>query len=258
MKLGIFDSGAGGLSVLDSLLKMQLFQEVVYYGDTARLPYGTKHPTSIIDFSLQALDFFIQQKVDIIVVACNTASAYALDAMQKKCPFIPIIGVIKSGILAITNKLKNLDSKILILATKATINSRIYQKGLQELGYTNLTSIATSLLVPLVEENIFQGPIVNEVLKYYFKNLDFIPDAIVLGCTHFPLLSQAISSFFDHKSLLVHSGEAIAQYLYTILPHVSKSSNTTLEFFASSDVVGLKNTAQKWLDLSSYKNLTIL
>lgn len=256
MRLGIFDSGAGGLSILDKILQANVFDEIIYYGDTARLPYGTKHPSSIIQFSLEALEFLIQKNVDMIIVACNTASAHALQAMQESCKNIPIIGVIKPGILAITNKIHNLDSKILILATKATINSQVYQKELQALGYNNITAIATSLFVPLVEENIFEGALVEETLKYYFKAIDFTPDAIILGCTHFPLLSKPIAHYFHNKSLLIHSGEAILEYISTITT-LKNTPNTTLSFFASSDVAGLQTTAKKWLNFNSYKNLTL-
>lgn len=253
MKLGIFDSGAGGLSVLKNILEARIFENIVYYGDTARLPYGTKHPSSIAKFSLEALDFFHQQQTDMIIVACNTASAYGLKSMQEKSK-IPIIGVIEPGILALQNRIKDLDTKILILATKATIQSKQYQNHLVKLGYHNLTAIATSLFVPLVEENIFEGKILDEVMNFYFKDICFIPDAIILGCTHFPLLAKSISNYFNHKSILIHSGEAIVEFIQK-QKKFSKTPTTTLEFYASSDVDTLKQTADKWLNLSHYSFL---
>ncbi|STP12748.1 glutamate racemase [Helicobacter mustelae] len=309
LKLGIFDSGAGGLSVLEHVLRAEIFDSIIYYGDTARLPYGTKHPDSIICFCLEALEFLLVQNVDMIIVACNTASAHALDAMQKAAPKIPIIGVIEPGILAIKNRLKNLDAKILVLGTKATIQSAQYQRHLEKLGYSNITAIPTSLFVSLVEEGIFEGPLVEECLRYYFGGIDFVPDAIILGCTHFPLLQKPIAAYFQNKSLLIHAGEAIVQYITqnshllfeskksrSLLstkagivgdlvdgahkldhktcnkaaqiktPHarnlnarannLPRCNHTTLQFYASSDEKGLKNTAQNWL--SSAKNFTIL
>lgn len=253
MKLGIFDSGTGGLSILKNILQAQIFEEIIYYGDTARLPYGTKHPSSIIAFSLQALDFFKQHQIDILVIACNTASAYALKSMQEKSA-IPIIGVIQSGIKALQNKIPNRNSKILILATKATIQSQEYQKQLQNLGYFQLTPIAPSLFVPLVEENIFEGELLKAVMDFYFKDIHFTPDAIILGCTHFPLIANAIATYFDNKSILIHSGETIIQSIQEVI-EVSKTPNTKLHFFASSDVEGLKQTAQNWLNLQSYSFL---
>lgn len=253
MKLGIFDSGAGGLSVLKSIIESRIFDSMIYYGDTARLPYGTKDPQSIINFSLEALDFFDSQKIDMLVVACNTASAHALKAMQSKSK-IPIIGVIEPGIKALQNKITNQDARILILATKATIQSGQYQDRLKALGYKNLYAIAPSLFVPLVEENIFDGKILEEVMDFYFKPIDFIPDAIILGCTHFPLLANAISQYFQNKSILIHSGEAIVDFIKHKIP-TQNASTTTLKFFASSDVESLKKTAKKWLDFPNYSFL---
>ena len=255
MKLGIFDSGAGGLSILKNVLEARIFEEIIYYGDTARLPYGTKHPSSVVAFSLEALEFLQSHSVDFIIVACNTASAHALPHLQKHST-TPIIGVIESGIKALQNKIQNPDANILILATKATIQSKQYQTRLKSLGYHNLTSIATSLFVPLVEENIFSGKLLEETMRFYFKDLTRAPDAIILGCTHFPLIAESISSFFHHQSTLIHSGEAIVPTIMENLPcKVGQAEQTKLEFFASSDADGLKNTAQAWLNLDSYSFL---
>ena len=123
MKIGVFDSGIGGLSVLKSIVEARLFNEIIYYGDTARVPYGTKDKDTIIRFSLEALDFFNQHNIDILIVACNTASAYALTNMQKNATY-PIIGVIEPGVLALSNKIQDKSKNILIIATKATTTSK--------------------------------------------------------------------------------------------------------------------------------------
>ncbi len=253
MKLGIFDSGAGGLSILKNILEAQFFEEIIYYGDTARLPYGTKHPSSIIQFSLEALEFFHTHQVDLLIIACNTASAYALKSMQEQSK-IPIIGVVQSGIKALQNKIPQRQAKILILATRATIASKAYQNHLELLGYHHITAIAPSLFVPLVEENIFEGELLDATMHYYFKELCFIPDGIILGCTHFPLIAPAIKQYFHHQSILIHSGEAILQSIQEVIK-VQKTKSTNLKFFASSDVEGLYQTAKKWLALDSYSFL---
>ena len=247
MKLGIFDSGVGGLSVLKSIYEAKIFKHIIYYGDTARVPYGTKDKESIIKFSLEAVDFFQPHQIDMIIVACNTASAYAINEMQKKTT-IPIIGVIEAGILATQNKLPDKNSKILVLATKATIHSKEYQKRLQKIGYKNIYTIAPSLFVPLVEENIFKGEILEATMKHYFQKVDFTPDGIILGCTHFPLISHSISSYFHHQSLLIHSGEAILEYIKNKLPF-KIYQNTQISFYASDNVNQLKNTAKEWLKI---------
>ena len=170
MKIGVFDSGVGGLSVLKSLLHSNLFSEIIYYGDTARVPYGNKDKGTIVRFSLEAVEFFIPHKIDMLIVACNTVSAYALDKMQKIAPF-PIIGVVESGVLSLSNKIKNKKDSILIIATKATIESGIYEKHLRKLGYENITSLQTGLFVPLVEEGILEGEVLEATMRYYFNSI---------------------------------------------------------------------------------------
>lgn len=250
LKIGVFDSGIGGLSVLKSLLSANFFDEIIYYGDTARVPYGVKDKKTIIDFSLQALDFFTPHNIDMLILACNTASAYALDEMRKKS-HIPIIGVIEPGVLALKNKIKDINSSILILATKATINSAQYQNYLQKLGYSSVQALATGLFVPIVEEGIFEGNILDTTMQYYFSSIKTPPKGIILGCTHFPLISKEIQKYFGNESLLIHSGEAIIEYLRhnhnICLKDTQKQ--TKVSFYASSDIDNLKKTADIWLNI---------
>lgn len=244
-KIGVFDSGVGGLSVLKSIISSQHFETIVYYGDTARVPYGTRSKEVITQYSLEALEFFNTHDMDLLIVACNTISAYALKQMQQNANY-PIIGVIEPGVLALTNKIKNKDSKILILGTKATINSNIYATLLQDKGYSNIQSLQTSLFVPMVEEGIFSGEVLNSTIKYYFNNIN-IPDAIILGCTHFPLISKEISNFFNNKPILIHSGESIVEYLQAKYK-LQRFDTTNIEFYASDSLDKLKATANIWLN----------
>ena len=245
MKVGVFDSGVGGLSVLKSLLEAKLFESIVYYGDTARVPYGTKDKQTIIRFSLQALDFFISQHIDMLVVACNTASAYALDSLSQNAPF-PVIGVITPGVLATQNKLSSKDSSILVIATKATIASNLYATKLQEKGFCNVKSLATGLFVPFVEEGIYDGKPMQALLEYYFSGYN-PPDALILGCTHFPLIAHALSAYFGKDTILIHSGEAIVEYIQSTYHLPTQRPLHSLEFFASDNVNALKHTAKAWL-----------
>lgn len=251
-KIGVFDSGVGGLSVLKSLIEEIGFKHIIYYGDTARVPYGNKDHETIIRFSLEALEFFKHFEIDLLVVACNTASAHALKAMQE-CSSIPIIGVIESGVNALQQKAIALNQHILVLGTEATIRSKIYETQLKELGYCNITSLATNLFVSLVEENIFHGPIVESVFMHYFHNI-VKPQAIILGCTHFPLLLESLQCFFGKDTLFIHSGEAIANFLQQHF-EVIKDSTNCIEFFASDNVKKLKDTARKWLKDGSYQEI---
>ena len=245
MKIGVFDSGVGGLSVLKSL-----FSEIIYYGDTARVPYGNKDKATIVRFSLECVDFFIPHKIDMLIVGCNTVSAYALKDMQKIAPF-PIIGVVESGVLSISNKIRNKNAKILIIATKATIQSGIYEKHLRKLGYENLVSLQTGLFVPLVEDGIVDGEILEATFRHYFGNRfrgESAPEAIILACTHFPLIADKISAYFENKPILIHSGDAIVEFLkqkYTIdSPH---TKTPKVHYYASGDKGALLSYAKLWL-----------
>ncbi|AFI06090.1 glutamate racemase [Helicobacter cetorum] len=255
MKIGVFDSGVGGFSVLKSLLKAQLFDEIIYYGDTARVPYGTKDPITIKQFGLEALDFFKPHKIELLIVACNTASALALKEMQAHSK-ISIVGVIEPSILAIKQQIKDKDAPILVLGTKATIQSNAYDYALKQQGYSNLSHLAASLFVPLIEEGILEGELLETCMHYYFAPLSVLPRAIILGCTHFPLIAKKIESYFmkhfalSPPPLLIHSGDAIVEYLqqqYALKKNLYEFPK--VEFFASGDVAWLEKQARKWLKL---------
>ncbi|TLD97722.1 glutamate racemase [Helicobacter jaachi] len=249
MKAGVFDSGVGGLSVLKSLINAKLFEEIIYYGDTARVPYGVKDKQTIIQFSLQALEFFAPHHIDILIVACNTVSAYALKEMQKHTK-IPIVGVIEPGVLAVQKKVADTDSEILIIATRATISSGEYETRLRKIGFWNLKSLATGLFVPIVEEGLFEGEVLESAFRYYFGELGAAPKAIILGCTHFPLIAPALDAYFKHQSILIHSGEAIVEYLENVMHLTSRYPLKSLQFFASDNVAQLTKTANLWLNTS--------
>jgi len=246
MRVGVFDSGIGGLTVVKSLLQHQLFEEIVYFGDTARVPYGIKDKNTIVRYAIEAVEFFKNFELDLIIVACNTVSAYALKDMRDNSN-CPIIGVVEAGILATANAIHNKNANILILGTKATINSRTYELGLNKKGFKNLQIKATSLFVPLVEEEIYNGEIVQATCKYYFDNLNE-PDAIILGCTHFPLISKALQNYFGQKCILIHSGDAIVQYLQENFSFNKRFKNPDIKFFASENPEALRATAKQWLE----------
>lgn len=247
MKLGVFDSGIGGLTVVKSLLEHELFEEIIYFGDTARVPYGIKDKNTIVRYAIEAVEFFKNFELDLIIVACNTVSAYALDEMRENSS-CPIIGVVESGVLATSNALQNKNSNILILGTKATINSKAYESGLNSLGYANLQAKATGLFVPIVEEEIYSGAILDATLTHYFHELEK-PHAVILGCTHFPLLSDTLQKYFGEDTILIHSGEAIVEHLEREFTFSTRYKEPKLKFFASENPEALRNIAKKWLSL---------
>jgi len=247
MKVGVFDSGIGGLTVVKSMLEHQLFEEIIYFGDTARVPYGIKDKNTITRYAIEAVEFFKNFEIDLIIVACNTVSAYALDDMRESSS-CPVIGVVEAGVLATANALQNRDSNILVLGTKATVNSQAYEIGLKEKGFNNLQAKATGLFVPLVEEEIYSGEILDATLKHYFEEVKK-PDAIILGCTHFPLISEPIQDYFSKDSILIHSGDAIVEYLENEFEFKNKYEEPKLEFFASENPEALRSVAKNWLNL---------
>jgi glutamate racemase len=247
MKAGIFDSGVGGLTVLKSLLQNNIFEEIIYYGDTARVPYGTKDKNTIIRYSLDALEFFKNFDIEILIVACNSVSAYALEELRANASF-DVVGVIEAGVLA-TQKLNlSSDDNILVLGTNATVQSNQYQDRLNKLGFDNISSCTPSLFVPLVEENILSGNTTQTIVKHYFDELKIEPKAIILGCTHFPLLQKPIQEYYPN-SYIIHSGDAICEYLKTTYDINQKFEETKLNFFATENPDSLKATAKKWLNL---------
>ena len=244
MRAGVFDSGVGGLTVVKSLIEKKVFKEIIYFGDTARVPYGVKDKNTIIRYSLEAVEFFKNFNIDILIAACNSVSAYAIEEMREVAPF-EVVGVIEPGVKALKRKISNKKAKILILGTKATISSKKYEKLLLKEGYENLLSIAPSLFVPIVEEGIFKGEILEVTMKHYFKGIKD-PDAVILGCTHFPLIKEEIQNYFK-KASLIHSGEAIVEYLKLYYGYEESFQKTNIKLFASENPENLKKIAKVWL-----------
>ncbi len=244
MRAGVFDSGVGGLTVVKSLMTHGLFSEIVYFGDTARVPYGVKDKNTIVRYSLEALEFFKNFDIDIMIAACNSVSAYAIPELRESAPF-PVSGVIEPGVLALEKRAADRDARILILGTRATIESRKYELLLRAQGFTDITALAPSLFVPIVEEGLFSGAVLETTMHHYFDDLPS-PDYIILGCTHFPLIADAIGSYFPGATL-IHSGEAIVEYLHSEYHLIHRFDETALKLFASENPEKLKETAGRWL-----------
>ena len=244
MRAGVFDSGVGGLTVVKSLLEHKTFSEIIYFGDTARVPYGVKDKNTIIRYSLEALEFFKNFEVDIMITACNSVSAYAIEELRSSAPF-QISGVIEPGVIALKNRAPTKDVSILILGTRATIESKKYERLLKAEGFNNIQSLTPSLFVPIVEEGLFESTILDTTIKHYFEGIAE-PKFIILGCTHFPLIADAISRYFP-KATLIHSGEAIVEFLEERYQITQTFEKTELKLFASENPDGLKKVAANWL-----------
>ncbi len=210
--IGIFDSGIGGLTVLKQLRTLLPNERLVYFGDTARIPYGTKSRKLIQRYALEDASFLLQHEVKMIVVACNTASALAMDVLEDRLD-IPVTGVVKPGAQAAYAKNEKRD--IAVLGTSATINSRAYEQAIRKSGHTGaIHTQACPLLVPLVEEGWTDGPVTDLTLRKYLKDIDFSTiGSLVLGCTHYPLLSGAISKVVGDEVKLIDSGYETAWFV---------------------------------------------
>lgn len=214
--LGLFDSGVGGLTVVRAVRDLLPAEDVVYLGDTARLPYGSKSPETIRRFAAEDVDFLLSKGVKAIVVACNTATAHALPDFWKNCP-VPIMGVIEPGVEA---ALADEDAdRIGIIATRGTIGSHAYQHALatRKRGLM-IHGIATPLLVPLIEEDWISENVTKEVLRKYLEPLmEKGIDTLMLACTHYPLLIPLLTDILPPDVRLVDSATTCAEHLKKML-----------------------------------------
>ena len=214
--IGIFDSGVGGLTVFSEVEKALPKEEIVYFGDTARVPYGTKSKETVTKFSVENVEFLMKHNVKLVLVACNTASSLSLDFL-KRCFRVPIIGVIEPGARNAVNSTKN--NRIGVVGTNATIISGAYEKALKKISRSiAVYSQSCPLFVPLVEEGWTGERVTYEVASIYLKGLKSKGvDTLILGCTHYPLLKDVIKKFMGGKVSLVDSGGEVAKEAKSIL-----------------------------------------
>jgi glutamate racemase len=212
--IGIFDSGVGGLTVLHAVRDLLPNEDIVYLGDTARLPYGTKSPESVQRYARHAAGWLFKCDIKLLVIACNTATAFALDHLRAMLAPLPVIGVIAPGAAAAVAASRS--QRHLVLATEATTAQRAYTKAIQALVPTaDVREQSCSLFVALAEEGWVNGDIVGKVAHEYldcFRELpeDQRPDMAILGCTHFPLLSEAIAAALGSGIKIIDSATTTA------------------------------------------------
>lgn len=214
--IGVFDSGVGGLTVMKEIMHQIPSEKVVYFGDTARVPYGNKSKETVTKFSRQIVHFLQTRNVKAIVVACNTASAYALDELEKEVE-VPIIGVVKPGAKVAVEATRN--GKIGVIATEGTISSAIYERYIKELNKNvNVIGKACPLFVPLAEEGLWRDPVTDEIARRYLTELiDIDIDTLVLGCTHYPLIRETVGKIMGEGVTLVNPAYETARELKKML-----------------------------------------
>ncbi len=222
--VGVFDSGVGGLTVAREIMRQLPNENIVYFGDTARVPYGSKSKDNIIRYSRQIINFLKTKNVKAIVIACNTASALALDVVREEID-IPIIGVVEPGARAALEVTQT--KKIGVIGTEATIRSAMYEKIIQ--GHDSEATVigkACPLFVPLVEEGFAKHRVTEEIIDYYLASLlETDIDSLILGCTHYPLLRSRIREYVGDRITLVNPAYETAMDLKKLLEN-SNMENT--------------------------------
>ena len=233
--IGVFDSGIGGLTVLREIWDLLPDEGTVYFGDNGRTPYGTKSKSTVIKYSLQNMRFLEDQDVKMIVIACNTASAHAYKALKEKSS-VPVIEVVTPGARAAAKATKN--GKIGIIATKGSVNSGVYKDAVASFAApgTEIYQQACPLFVSLAEEGWWDNDITAAVCREYLTPLKEAGiDTLVLGCTHYPLLSSAISKFMGPEVTLINAGKAVAEVVRDTLASEGLAGTNPLRAFYTSD-----------------------
>lgn len=217
--IGVFDSGVGGLTVLKAIREAMPAESFIYLGDTARLPYGTKSPASIARYATQATAKLLEYDIKMLIVACNTASAVALEALQEQMHPIPVIGVVEPGAMAAVDARPG--GSHLVLATEATVRLGAYKKAiLSRDPEARIREQPCELLVALAEEGWTSGDIAESIIRRYLDDAEdgnFKPDSIILGCTHFPLLRDSISKVAADDVAVVDSAVTTAAVVQGVL-----------------------------------------
>jgi glutamate racemase len=255
LKIGVFDSGFGGLTVLRALLPLLPQAEFLYLGDTARLPYGSKSRATIVRYALSSTRFLLDQGADFLVIACNTASALALAEIRASTP-VQVLGVIETGANEARGSSKTRD--ILVIGTDATISSHAYAAACRERGLRALEK-ACPLLVPLVEEGWIDHPVTAEVVRIYLTELleqaqdaDLNPDTLVLGCTHYPLLRPMMEAALTPAIRVIDSAQATASEAARLLGGRTGGGGMAQEFprcrfFATDSVAKFRKLGARFL-----------
>ena len=250
MKIGVFDSGFGGLTVLRELLLAIPDAEYLYLGDSARLPYGSKSAATVARYAVSSVHFLLDHGAEFLVIACNTASALAMPEMRAATP-TGIVGVIEPGARAASQSTQT--KSVWVIGTAATVASRAYRTELQKLGIAAVEK-ACPLFVPLVEEGWTDHPVTEQVARIYLGQLvehkqAAAADVLVLGCTHYPLLKPLLHRVLPDSVQMIDSAEATAQEVATRLAARRSESQgrSSLRFFATDSVEKFKVLGSRFL-----------
>jgi glutamate racemase len=247
--IGIFDSGVGGLTVLKEVGRILPAENIIYLGDTARVPYGIRSAETVTRYSFECTEFLLRQDIKLLIVACNTVSAISLNKIREKVP-IPVIGVIEPGARADVNSTKN--KKIGIIGTEATIKSSSYLRAIKSLdGDIEVCGLPCPLFVPLVEEGWTSGVIARLVVERYLKDImDKGVDTLVLGCTHYPLLKGVIQDVMNDVCLVdsaIETAKVVKDVLAEMGMLIVRSCEGRRKFFVTDSTEKFINVGERFL-----------
>jgi len=245
--IGIFDSGVGGLTVLKEVTKVLPREHVIYFGDTARVPYGNKSRQSILRFSTENILFLLKKKVKLVVMACNTSTSIALDYLKNTFS-VPLVGVIEPAVERALSVSKQ--KRVGVIGTTSTVQSRVYERSLVEKdAQAKVYSKACPLFVPFVEEGITSGPIVQKVIEMYLKDFKGTIDTLILGCTHYPLLKKVITTYL-RGVYLIDSASEVALNTKALLKKynlLNQETRVRKEFYVTDEPANFSKLAQLFL-----------
>ncbi len=248
--IGVFDSGIGGLTVVKRVASTLPKENIIYFGDTARVPYGSKSNSTVIEYGLQDARFLINKNVKAIVVACNTVSSVALKEIRNNFN-VPVIGVIEPGAKKAARETKN--GRIGVIGTRATVSNRAYSSEIKKINSgLEVFEKECPLFVPLAEEGWISHKATFEIAEEYLKELRELKiDTLVLGCTHYPILADVIQQVIGSDVKLIDSGVASAEVVYNELDriglHTNKNSLGSQEFYVSDIPTKFKEVAELFL-----------
>lgn len=248
--IGIFDSGLGGLTAVEELRKAMPQADYVYFGDTARIPYGTRSVETIRAYALQDCRFLMSLGVTSILVACGTVSTNALDVIRQSFN-VPVVGVVEGAAKKAARIASEGSGKVLVLGTPATVKSGAFERELNKNGCDSVLSVACPMFVPLAENGyttVNHIPALEIAREYLSEAAKYDPDAVILGCTHYPLLSQVISYFLPNAVQVSSGAEAVAELKETLLSGPGlHSGGGKGKYYVSDGVEGFAQSAHRFL-----------
>lgn len=250
LAIGVFDSGMGGLTVLSALRKKLPQESFIYLGDTARLPYGTKSPSTVQQYAVQMARILVERRIKALVIACNTATTAALPHLQAMLPDMPVLGVVSPGAAAAVAATKN--QRIAVLATETTIATNAYQQLIAaKIPNVTIHARACSLLVALAEEGMVDNAIVRAALTHYLEGI-VDEDTVLLGCTHFPVFKPVLSTLLPVGVSVVDSADSTAIALQQLLAQenvlkTGKASSGAAQYLVTDSVKRFQKVGEIFL-----------